>query len=70
MKSVINMSLMMLTLLEAIVEKGIEPLSAIAAGGVDVSKGRPFNKALQKKLNSIPLSLRLRGINLDILAQD
>jgi hypothetical protein len=48
MKSMISLSLLMLSVLEAVVEKGIEPLSAIAAGGRDVS-GRAFAKAVHKK---------------------
>jgi hypothetical protein len=49
MKSMISLSLLMLSVLEAVVEKGIEPLSAIAAGGRDVS-GRAFAKAVHKKI--------------------
>ncbi len=49
MKSMISLSLLMLSVLEAVVEKGIEPLSAIAAGGRDVSSGRAFSKAVNKR---------------------
>jgi hypothetical protein len=55
MRSVINMSLMMLSVLEAVVEKGIEPLSAIAASGKDVLSGRSFAKAVHKK-NAPPVA--------------
>jgi hypothetical protein len=49
MKSMISLSLIMLSVLEAVVEKGIEPLSAIAAGGKDVASGRAFAKAVHKR---------------------
>ena len=39
----------MLQVLEAVVEKGIEPLSSAAAGGKDTSSGRNFLKAYQKR---------------------
>jgi hypothetical protein len=49
MKSMISLSLLMLSVLEAVVEKGIEPLSSAAAGGKDTSSGRNFLKAYQKR---------------------
>jgi hypothetical protein len=38
-----------LQVLEAVVERGIEPLASAAAGGRDVSGGRAFAKAYQRK---------------------
>jgi hypothetical protein len=55
MKSMISLSLLMLSVLEAVVEKGIEPLSAIAAGGKDVASGRAFAKAVNKR-NAPPVA--------------
>jgi hypothetical protein len=49
MKSLITLTLTMLQVLEAVVEKGIEPLSSAAAGGKDTSSGRNFLKAYQKR---------------------
>jgi hypothetical protein len=48
MKFMINFTMMMLYVLEAVVERGIEPLASAAAGGRDVS-GRASAKAFQKK---------------------
>ncbi len=47
MKSLITLTLTMLQVLEAVVEKGIEPLSS--AGGKDTSSGHNFLKVYQKR---------------------
>jgi hypothetical protein len=47
-----------LQVLEAVVERGIEPLASAAAGGRDVSGGRAFVKAFQKKNGPPPTQLR------------
>jgi hypothetical protein len=49
LKALITLTLTMLQVLEAVVEKGIEPLSSAAAGGKDTSSGRNFLKAYQKR---------------------
>jgi hypothetical protein len=51
MKTMINLTMAMLSVLEAVVERGIEPLASATAGGRDIS-GRAFAKAFQKKANS------------------
>ncbi len=57
MRSLITLTMTLLQVLEAVVERGIEPLASAAAGGRDVSGGRAFAKAFQKK-NAPPLPLR------------
>jgi hypothetical protein len=57
MRSMITLTMTILQVLEAVVERGIEPLASAAAGGRDVSGGRAFAKAFQKK-NPPPPQLR------------
>jgi hypothetical protein len=54
MKSLITLTMTILSVLEAVVERGIEPLTSAAAGGRDVSGGRAFAKAFQKKMHPPP----------------
>jgi hypothetical protein len=54
MKNIVNMMMVMMTVLEAIVEKGIEPLSAVATGIGNVSSGRPFANAARRLMNPPP----------------
>jgi hypothetical protein len=55
MRSLITLTMTILQVLEAVVERGIEPLASAAAGGRDVSGGRAFAKAFQKKTHHPPL---------------
>ncbi len=55
MRSLITLTMTILQVLEAVVERGIEPLTSAAAGGRDVSGGRAFAKAFQKKMHHPPL---------------
>jgi hypothetical protein len=52
MKNIVGMMMVMLTVLEAVVEKGIEPLSAAVTGIGNVSSGRPFSNAARSLMNS------------------
>jgi hypothetical protein len=51
MKNIVGMMMVMLTVLEAVVEKGIEPLSAAVTGIGNVSSGRPFANAARRLMN-------------------
>lgn len=55
MKLVINVLMLMMGVMEAVVEKGIDPLSAIAAGVGSVSSNRGFAKALARNTAPPPL---------------
>jgi hypothetical protein len=57
MRSLITLTMTILQVLEAVVERGIEPLASAAAGGRDVSGGRAFAKAYHKKTPPPPLRL-------------
>jgi hypothetical protein len=54
MKNIVGMMMVMLTVLEAVVEKGIEPLSAAVTGIGNVSSGRPFASAARRLMNPPP----------------
>ena len=54
MKNIVSMMMVMMTVLEAIVEKGIEPLSAVATGIGSVSSGRPFSNAARRLMHPPP----------------
>jgi hypothetical protein len=54
MKNIVSMMMVMMAVLEAIVEKGIEPLSAVATGIGNVSSGRPFSNAARRLMNAPP----------------
>jgi hypothetical protein len=54
MKNIVGMMMVMLTVLEAVVEKGIEPLSAAVTGIGNVSSGRPFSNAARRLMNPPP----------------
>jgi hypothetical protein len=54
MKNIVGMMMVMLTVLEAVVEKGIEPLSAAVTGIGNVSSGRPFSNAARCLMNPPP----------------